>query len=121
MTWYRSLYDRLCSGIKGRKTSVNTGLIRKSILVDVLRRPLRMGSIYLLMLKVMGMMEKENYNLEKYIKQGTEHNVSMRLDLTKEYALAEFNSIQNCFGESAVFLPYLNPTRYFGRNHCVVN
>ena len=40
----------------------------------------------------MEVVEKENSNLEKYMKQGTEHNVLMRLDLIKEYALAEFNS-----------------------------
>lgn len=44
-----------------------------------------MGSIYLLVLKMVGMMEKENSNLEEYVKQGTEHNVPMRLHLIKEY------------------------------------
>lgn len=68
MIRHRSLYDRLCSGIKGRRKSVDTGQIRKSFLEGVLSW--RMGSIYIWVLEVMEMVEKENSNLEKYMKQG---------------------------------------------------
>lgn len=44
-----------------------------------------MGSLYSLVLKIVAMVGEDNSNLEKYTKQGTEHNVPMRLPLIKEH------------------------------------
>lgn len=44
-----------------------------------------MGSLYSLVLKIVAMVGEDNSNLEKYTKQGTEHNVPMRLPLIKAH------------------------------------